>query len=195
MKKLEMENGDLKQRFSANAKRNEKIHNTEFKGTITIEERYGTLKFKRRLSHSREVVWKAITDPKEIFRWLPDYRGTFEGYNGGVIDLYNTVSGSHVTGNILAWDQPSVFEYEWHIDPNQMLPNGEPESVIRWELRHEGDSDTLLIVTHSCLTESTALTFAPGWHAFLNRLEAILNNQMPPDWARRFTEVKELYSS
>ena len=195
MKKLEIENENLTQNFSANEKRNEKTFNAKSKGTITIEENYGTLNYERRLSYSREVVWKAITDPKEIFRWLPDYQGTFEGYKGGVIDLFNTVSGSHVTGNILVWDLHSVFEYEWHIDPNQIFPNGEPESVIRWELKQDGHSDTLLIVTHSRLTKSTALRLAPGWHAYLDRLEAILNNQVPPEWARRFAEIKGLYPS
>jgi uncharacterized protein YndB with AHSA1/START domain len=71
---------------------------------MIVKEEYGTLKYERRLSHPREIVWKAITDPKEIFRWLPDYKGTFDGYNGGAIDLVNTVSGSHVTGDILVCD-------------------------------------------------------------------------------------------
>jgi uncharacterized protein YndB with AHSA1/START domain len=142
----------------------------------------------RHLSHT-----SAITDPKEIFRWLPDYKGTFDGYNGGTIDLVNTVTGSHVTGDILVQDLHRVFEYEWHISPNPMFPHGEPESLIRWELKQDGDSDTLLTLTHSRLTKSTALRFAPGWHAYLDRLEAILNNQVPPDYARRFAEVKELY--
>ena len=170
-----------------------KTLNTQSKGIITIEKEYGTLKFERRLSHPREVVWKAITDQKEIFRWLPDYKGTFDGYKGGAIDLVNTVTGSHVTGDILVWDPHHVFEHEWHISPNQMFPHGEPESVVRWELKQDGDSDTLLIVTHSRLTKSTALSLAPGWHSYLDRLEAILNNQVLPDWARRFAEVKELY--
>jgi activator of Hsp90 ATPase-like protein len=74
-----------------------------------------------------------------------------------------------------------------------MFPHGEPESLIRWELKQDGDSDTLLTLTHSRLTNSTALRLAPGWHAYLGRLEAILNNQIPPDYARRFAEVKELY--
>jgi hypothetical protein len=83
-----------------------------------------------------------------------------------------------------------------HIAPNPSLPNGEPESVIRWELKQDGDSNnTLLTLTHSRLTKSTSLRFAPGWHAYLDRLEANLNNAVPPDWARRFAEVKELYAS
>jgi hypothetical protein len=73
-----------------------------------------------------------------------------------------------------------------------MFPYGEPKSVIWWELKQGGDSDTLLALTHSRLTKSTALSLDSGWHAYLDRLEAILNNQVPPDWARRFAEVKEL---
>ena len=195
MKSIEVENENVQQHLSTHEKRNEKTLNTESKGTITIKEEYGRLKFERRLTHPREIVWKTITDPKEIFRWLPDYKGAFNGYNGGTIDLVNTVSGSHVTGNILVYDLHRVFEHEWHVSPNQMFPHGEPESIIRWELKQDDDSNTLLTVTHSRLTKSTALRFAPGWHAYLDRLEAILNNQVPPDWARRFSEVKELYPS
>jgi uncharacterized protein YndB with AHSA1/START domain len=195
MKEFEITNENVKQYLSSNEKRNHETPNIKSKGIITFEKEYGTLKFERRLSHSKEVVWNAITDPKEIFRWLPDYKGTFEGYTGGAIDLVNTVSGSHVTGNILICDRPFVFEYEWHISPTQMFPRGELESVIRWELKQDSDSDTLLIVTHNRLNKSTALRLAPGWHAYIDRLEAILNNEVPPEWARRFAEVKELYSA
>jgi uncharacterized protein YndB with AHSA1/START domain len=180
--------------LSTNEERSNKPVNSELKGTVTVDGDYGTIRYERRLSSPREVVWKAITDPKEIFKWMSDYKGVFE-YNGGAIDLVNTVTGSHVTGNILVWDLHRVFEYEWHISPNRIFPHGEPESVIRWELKQDGDSDTLLTVTHSRLTKPTSLRFAPGWHAYLDRLEASLNNQVPPDLMRRFTEVKELYPS
>jgi uncharacterized protein YndB with AHSA1/START domain len=142
MKSIEIENENVQRHLSPNEKRNEKTLNTESKGTMIVEEEYETLKYERRLSHPREIVWKAITDPKEIFRWLPDYKGTFDGYNGGAIDLVNTVSGSHVTGDILVCDLYRVFEYEWHISPNPMFLHGETESVIRWEIKQDGDSDT-----------------------------------------------------
>jgi uncharacterized protein YndB with AHSA1/START domain len=198
MKSGGIENGNIERHLShTSEKRNEKTLSTESKGTITIEEEYGTLEFERRLSRPKEIVWNAITDPKEIFKWMSDYKGTFDGYNGGAIDLVNTVSGSHVTGDILFWDLHRIFEYEWHISPNpDWFPHGEPKSVIRWELKLDGDSDTLLLtVTHSRLTKSTALLFAPGWHAYLDRLEASLNNQVLPDLMRRRAEVKELYPS
>ena len=194
MKSIEIENENVPRHLSTQENGNEKTLNTEFKGTITIEDEYGTLKYERRLSHPREIVWKTITDPKEIFRWLPDYKGTFDGYKGGSIDLVNTLTGSHVTGDILVSDLHRAFEYEWHISPNPAFPHGEPESLIRWELKQDSDSETLLILTHSRLTKPTSLLFAPGWHAYLDRLEAILNNQVLPDLMHRLAEIKELYS-
>ena len=94
------------------------------------------------------------------------------------------------------WDPLSVFEHEWHIAPNPSLPDGEPESVIRWNIKQNGDSKTtLLTLIHSRLTKLTSSWFAPGWHAYLDRLEASINNEVPPDWIQRFAELKGLYSS
>ena len=102
MKSIEIENEKVERHLSTSEKREEKILNTESKGIITIEEEYGTLKYERRLSHPREIVWKAITDPKEISGWMSNYKGVIDGYTGGAIDFVNTVSGSHITGDILA---------------------------------------------------------------------------------------------
>jgi uncharacterized protein YndB with AHSA1/START domain len=194
MKKSEIENETIEQHLPENEKRNEKALNTESKGAITLDKEHGTLKFEIKLSCQKEVVWKAITELKEVSEWMSNYQGVFEGYKGGTIDLVNTVTGSHVTGEILVCEPYRVLEYEWHIEPNQIFPRGEPESVIRWELKQDGNSDTLLTLTHSRLTKTTSLSFAPGWHAYLDRLEAHLNNEELPDWMHRFGEVKDLYS-
>lgn len=39
-------------------------------GTVTIEGGYATLTYERRLPHSPEAVWNAITDPKELAAWF-----------------------------------------------------------------------------------------------------------------------------
>jgi uncharacterized protein YndB with AHSA1/START domain len=161
-------------------------------GTVTIEGEYATLRYERRLSHPREVVWKAITDPKELAGWF-NTKAVIDGRNGGTIDFVNTVSGFHTTGHILVWDPQRLFEHEWHIAPNPSLPDGKPETVIRWELKQDGDSNTLITLTYSRLTKYTSLRFAPGTHAYLDRLEASLNNEVLPDWMQRFAAVKELY--
>ena len=160
-------------------------------GTVTIEGGYATLRYERRLPHPPEAVWKAITDPRELAAWC-NTKATIEARTGGRIDFINSPSGFHTTGRILTWDPPRVFEHEWLIDPHAHLPNGEPESVIRWELDPDGGS-TLLTVTHRGLTRGTALGFAPGWHAYLDRLAAHLGGEKLPDWQERYDSVKASY--
>jgi uncharacterized protein YndB with AHSA1/START domain len=168
----------------------------ELKETVAIEGEYTTLRFERQLSYPSEIIWKAITDPKELVGWM-NTNAVIDGRNGGTIDFVNTFSGFHTTGRIFVWNPLRVFEHEWHISPNPSLPNGESESVIRWELKQNSslNTKTLLTLTHSRLTKLTSSWFAPGWHAYLDRLEASLDNEVPPDWMKRFAEVKELYSS
>jgi len=75
MKSIEIENENVQQHLTTSEKRNKKTLNTGSIGTVTIEEEYATLRYERRLFYPREIVWEAITDPKEIFKWLPDYKG------------------------------------------------------------------------------------------------------------------------
>ena len=145
--------------------------NSKSNGTVIIEGEYATLIYERRLSHPTEVVWKAITDPKELVVWFKQ-RAAIDGRSGGTIDFVNEITGFHATGRILAWDPPHVFEHEWHIAPRPDRPDGEPDALIRWELVYGGDSNTLLIAIFSRLTKSTASRLAPGQHAYLDRLEA-----------------------
>jgi uncharacterized protein YndB with AHSA1/START domain len=185
----------VERHLTADEKPSNKPMSPESKGTVTIEGDYATLRYERQLSHRREVIWKAITDPNELAGWF-NTKAIIDGRNGGTIDFVNTVSGFHTIGRIMTWDPLRVFEHEWHIAPNPSLPGGEPEAVISWELKRDGDSDnTLLTLTYSRLTKSTSLRFAPGTHAYLDRLEASLNNEALPDWMQRFAEVKKLYPS
>jgi uncharacterized protein YndB with AHSA1/START domain len=163
------------------------------KGTVIIEGDYATLRYERRLAHPREAVWKAITDPKELALWL-NTKAVIDARPGGAIDFISVPAGFHTTGRILTWDPPHVFEHEWHIEPHPRLPNGEFHSVIRWELVEDAGS-TLLTVAHRRLTKDTALDFAPGVHAFLDRLAAHLDHKVLPDWMERYAAVKGFYPS
>jgi uncharacterized protein YndB with AHSA1/START domain len=168
---------------------------TDSKGTIVYEgEEYVSLTFRRILPHPRELIWKEITDPKQLSVWM-NTKATINRGSDGKIDFVNTISGFHTSGKILVWEPNKVFEHEWHIAPNPSLPQGEPNSIIRWKLEQDGNSNTVLTFTHRQLSKSISLRFAPGWHAYLDRLEADLDNRELPDWIHRFGEVKGLYSS
>jgi uncharacterized protein YndB with AHSA1/START domain len=189
MKTVEMDEKEM------NAKSNHANNNNNSQnGTVTMEGDYATLRYERWLAYPPEALWKSITDPKELASWF-NTKAVIDGRNGGTIDFVNTVSRFHTTGRILVWDPPSVFEHEWHIAPNPLVPKGEPDAVIRWELVRDGDSNTILIVTFSRLTKHIALLFAPGQHAYLDRLAAYLDHKVLPDWTKKYAAVKGSYPS
>jgi uncharacterized protein YndB with AHSA1/START domain len=160
------------------------------RGAVVMEGERATLVFRRRLSHPVEEVWKALTDTSELSGWYMT-RATIEAREGGAIDFVSGPSRLHVTGKILRWEPPHVFEHEWKVEPRAELPSGE-DAVIRWELRSEGE-DTVLHLEHRRLSRKTALGFAPGTHAFLDRLSARLENQPLPNWQDRYQQVASLY--
>ena len=168
--------------------------NVSQKGDVIIEGDYATLKYERRLAHPREAVWKAITDPEELEMWFNN-KAVIDGRNGGTIDFVTGPAGFHTTGRILVWDPPRVFEHEWHTAPHPQLPDGEAEAVIRWELVRDGKSITILTLTFSRLMKSTALRFASGMHAFLDRLAAQLDQRVLPDWTKTHDAAKGFYPS
>jgi uncharacterized protein YndB with AHSA1/START domain len=159
-------------------------------GQVIVEGDYATISFERRLPHPPEVVWAAITEPEQLAKWYMT-KARIEGKASGMIDFLAGPSQFHVTGTILAWDPPHVFEHEWNVEPRPELPKGE-RGVIRWELIREGD-ETVLKLTHRHLTRQTTMGFAPGTHAFLDRLEAHLNHSSLPDWRIRVEELRMSY--
>jgi uncharacterized protein YndB with AHSA1/START domain len=164
--------------------------NTTDAGQVIIEGDHATLAFTRRLRHAPARVWEALTDPAQLKQWYMTV-ATIDPRAGGSVDMVSGTARFHWTGKILTWDPPRVYEYEWNCDPRTELPAGE-KTIVRWELVPDGDG-TVLTLTHRKLTKGTALGFAPGTHAFLDRLEAQLANESLPDWMGRYAAVKDRY--
>jgi uncharacterized protein YndB with AHSA1/START domain len=159
-------------------------------GALTFEGDYATITFSRRIGHPPEEVWTAITDPEELKEWYMT-RAKLTGGREGWIDFVSGPAQFHITGRILSWDPPRLFEHEWKVAPRPDLPSGE-DSIVRWELRRDGH-DTLMTFTFRKLTRNTAMGFAPGMHAFLDRLEAQLDGRPVPEWMPRAVELRKLY--
>ena len=143
-----------------------------------------------RIQFSPETVWKALTEPSELSSWYMT-NAHIDGRKGGSIDFISGPSRLHITGSILVWDPPRVFEHEWKAAARQELPSGE-DAIIRWELKPDGEG-TILKLEHRRLNYNTALGFAPGTHSFLDRLEAHLNHRPLPNWIERYKEVASQY--
>ena len=159
-------------------------------GDVVIEGDRATLVFQRRLDHPPEAVWQALTDPAHLAGWYMA-RGSLEPWTGGTVEFRSGPSQLHITGQVLVWDPPRLLEHEWKVEPGPGLPEGE-DAVIRWQLDPDG-SGTLLRLTHRQLRRTTALGFAPGTHAFLDRLEAHLSGDPLPNWQERYTSVAGHY--
>ena len=164
--------------------------NTSRAGTLTFDGDHATLTFERRIRHPIQVVWEALTEPEHLARWYMT-TATIEGRAGGPIDFRTGPGQLHVTGRILVWEPPCVFEYEWKVKPWARMPNGE-DAVVRWELRPEGE-ETLLTLTHRNLTRRSALGATPATHVVLERLEAQLAGVPFEDFRERVAEVQRQY--
>jgi uncharacterized protein YndB with AHSA1/START domain len=156
-------------------------------GRLAIDGDRAVLNFERRLPFPIEAVWSAITDPAERRQWFGET--AIDAREGGSIDM--VADGpplppdvKRMTGRILVWDPPHVFEHEWK---QQIVEDG----VVRYELTRDGPDGTatLLRFSHRGLGARNARGFRGGTAAFLDRLESHLAGEPLPDWRTRRLEV------
>jgi uncharacterized protein YndB with AHSA1/START domain len=158
-------------------------------GAVAIDGDQTTITFVRRLPHPVEAVWAAITDQDQRAAWFGET--VLDGRPGGTIEMMPTDTpappdAKRMTGRILVWDPPHVFEHEWR----QSIVE---DSTVRYELVDD-DGDTVLTFTHRGLSQRNASGFVPGTHAFLDRLAAHVAGDPIPGWAQRYEEVAPSYA-
>ena len=153
-------------------------------GTVTTEEATATVQFERSFDSPIEAVWKAITTPEELGRWLAP--ATVDLEVGGSINV-DFGEGGTAGGEILVLDPPHVLEYVWRF-------TGEPDSVLRIELAAAGPA-TRLQLLHRLLPADQSVGYGAGWHAHLDQLADILGGSAARDWSERFMELLPEYQS
>src|ERR1700752_4505099 len=131
-------------------------------GFIDVNGGLATLTFKPRLAHPIQEVWAAITAPEQRVDWFG--ATVIDGRSGGTIEMVAEgppVSREQrtITGRILVWDPPHVFEHEWK---QPLVEKG----VVRYELAAEADV-TILTFTHRGLSVPNAQGYLSGTQAFL----------------------------
>jgi uncharacterized protein YndB with AHSA1/START domain len=161
---------------------------TRADGTLVTSGEIALIAFERRLAHPVDAVWAALTEADQLAAWLG--QGTLEPRTGGEVSIRTGPEGRSelqrvMTGRILAWDPPRVLEHEW-IQPGINI------SVVRYELEADADG-TILRLTHRRSVTPGAFGGRAGWHAYLDRLAALLDGLPVPAWSRRRAEVQEDY--
>jgi uncharacterized protein YndB with AHSA1/START domain len=145
-------------------------------------ERHGdrqVMRFERRLGHPIARVWRALTEPGELAKWLA--LAELDLREGGTVVLtwQNTnEDGNTATarGVVSALDPPRLLELDTDI-----------HGTLRWELEPSADDGTLLTFTVDArLPEDYELEVLSGWHIHLDHLETVLNGGIIdwPNWDR-----------
>ena len=124
-------------------------------GRLETVDNRPALRFERRLEHSVERVWRAVTEPVELERW-------FVVVVPWTPELGEVFDFGGESGRITELDAPRVLAWAW------------ADELYRFELRPERDG-CVLVFTHVFGERvASAAQHAAGWEAYLNRLDAHL---------------------
>jgi uncharacterized protein YndB with AHSA1/START domain len=140
-----------------------------------------TLRFTRRLAHSPQKVWRALTEPGHLAAWFPT---TIDGERVAGAKLsfaFAEVAVPVMDGEMLAWDPPSRMELTWG------------DETLRFELAPDGDG-TVLRLSASFDELGKAARDAAGWHSCLDLLAGEVSGQAPA-WQRddHWRQVHRVY--
>lgn len=143
------------------------------------------LEFLRPLPQPPETVWRALTEPSGLAAWF----GTWTGDPAeGHVELSMSAEDddSAQTVRITRCDAPT------HLSVETPSPTGS------WSLEivlTESDGTTLLSFIHRLGPVDDSTDIGPGWHFYLDRLQAALNGEpVPKDWDEYYPALADSYS-
>ena len=129
---------------------------------------------------SPDVVFKALTDPKELTHWLPDAamlepkvggKFKFSFYKDSTRSCGKRDGDSVSEGKILELvpGKKLVYTWKWANAPEF------PQTVVTWDLEKIGQNKTRLTLTHTGFTgaeesSKSAKDHDEGWSMHLNEL-------------------------
>jgi uncharacterized protein YndB with AHSA1/START domain len=155
-------------------------------GTLERRGNRQVIRFERRLDHPVERVWRALTEPDEIEKWLAVAELDL-GEGGRVVLTWQNTDDQGNTavarGTVSALDPPRLLEFDTDI-----------HGTLRWELEPAGDGTVLTFTAEAQLPEEYETKVIAGWHIHLDHLEHVLDGgtidwpswdrEHKPDWER-----------
>lgn len=155
-----------------------------------------TLQIQRLLPGPIERVWSYLTEGELRRRWFAG--GEMEMVRGGSVELVwrndeltdppgerpAAASGEHrMQTRILELEPQRKLAIAW----------GGGGGSVSFELEPQGDDVLLTIVHRGVADRSSLLNFAPGWHAHLDILGAILAGEKPKPFWDEIARLKAEY--
>ncbi len=125
------------------------------------------VRFERRLKHSQQDVWNAITGPGQMTQWFDRTEFPKKLKVGESIQFFHDSFGAKSSGLITALDPPRLIEWTWISDFG-------PDQKMSWAVEPDGDGS--LLILRQMMTDLTVIarTLA-GWHMSLDRMRAMLD--------------------
>jgi uncharacterized protein YndB with AHSA1/START domain len=136
-------------------------------GQLSTREGRLVIKFRRRLPHSPEKVWRALSEPGHLDAWFPT---TIDGERAAGARLhfaFREMEAEPFDGEMLAFQPPSLMELRWG------------EDILRFEVRPDGEG-SVLCFTDTVEEVGKAARDGAGWHSKLDLLAYELNGERPP---------------
>jgi uncharacterized protein YndB with AHSA1/START domain len=124
-------------------------------GTLETIDGRPALRFARRLPHSVDRVWRAVSEPAELARWFPAAAEWTPAAG-------ETFEAGGMSGEVTEVDAPRRLAWTF---------NGERYS---FDLSAQ-EGDCLLVFTHVFDDRRLAAQTATGWDAYFSRLEPHLD--------------------
>jgi uncharacterized protein YndB with AHSA1/START domain len=132
------------------------------------------IRLERHLADPPDVVWRALTDRRQLRAWFPCdvilSGGRWEVGAAITFPFRPEVFDLTLTGEVLEVDEPSVLAFTWGDD------------ALRFELSPEGNGTRLVLIDE--LPPDAAARNAAGWEQCLDRLAGI--EPEPNGWQPRF---------
>jgi uncharacterized protein YndB with AHSA1/START domain len=151
-------------------------------GQLIRSEDRAVLEYRRRLEHTPQRVWRALTDPGELAAWFPS---TIDGERAAGAPLtfrFEQLDIEPMRGEMVAFEPPSLLELMWGGDR------------LRFALDPDGDA-TLLTFTVTLEELGKATRDGAGWHQSLEALDRTLAGAEARDYdSDRWRELRDLYA-
>lgn len=124
-------------------------------GTLETIDGRPALRIERRLAHSPQRVWRAVTEPAEMAQW-------FVAPVAWTPALGETFEGGGQRGEITALEEPALLRWTWG------------QERYAFELSPDGDGCRLVFTHVFDERYGPAAQHAAGWETYFDRLDAHL---------------------
>ncbi|MGH9016793.1 MAG: SRPBCC family protein [Acidimicrobiales bacterium] len=139
------------------------------------------VRFRRRLSHPPDKVWRALSESDHLAAWFPT---TIDGDReaGAALQFrFRQSEGPAMDGEMVVFDPPRLMELQWG------------DERLRFELQPDAEG-TVLVFSAAFAEIGKSARDGAGWHACLDLLDCTLDGRRPR-WtsAQRWGQVRHLY--